>query len=406
MRKTFISLFMVIAATLLLLSSCTENDPIRAIPRSASAVLSIDVGQAGGVGNRAVFKALLKLTDADDCGIDFSRPVYLFETAEGNFGLCAAVSNENDLRDFLNAQHEKGLCQAVSAQSGCHFTVVGGSWAAGFSADAVVLLGPIAPSAAQIVYGRIARWLSQDEKQSITASPLYAKLTEIEAPVRLVAQASALPQLLAAPLTLGTPRDADMQQVLLSAAIEPKDSCLLMDGKVFSLNQRLQNDIAMNREQLRKIDGRFVENIPTNALISLLLSGKGEQLVPVMQQNSAFQALLAGATLDDEASQTIKKIDGDLLVNVLNFGSESADLSLKAVLEGGEIYDFSTLKTLPTAAISAYKLPASARQQLENARLAMVLKPAQFSLQTSNSMASVIDLLAKKFPVIVYTTAE
>ena len=44
---------------------------------------------------------MLHVDDVDKCGIDISEKLYLFESADGNLGLCAKVSDEGDVEDWL-----------------------------------------------------------------------------------------------------------------------------------------------------------------------------------------------------------------------------------------------------------------------------------------------------------------
>ncbi len=44
-----------------------------------------------------MLKSLLHVDDVDKCGIDISEKLYLFESADGNLGLCAKVSDEGDV---------------------------------------------------------------------------------------------------------------------------------------------------------------------------------------------------------------------------------------------------------------------------------------------------------------------
>ena len=74
-----------------MLSSCSNTDYVNAIPKQATAIISVDAAQMSGVGSTLVLKTLLKTTDLGKTGIDLSQKVYLFETAEGNLGVCAAV---------------------------------------------------------------------------------------------------------------------------------------------------------------------------------------------------------------------------------------------------------------------------------------------------------------------------
>ena len=73
--------------------SCSGSDYINTIPASSSALISIDMQKMAESNPQAsktgVLKSLLHVDDVAECGIDVSEKMYLFETADGNLGLCA-----------------------------------------------------------------------------------------------------------------------------------------------------------------------------------------------------------------------------------------------------------------------------------------------------------------------------
>ena len=48
-----------------MLSSCSNTDYVNAIPKQATAIISVDAAQMSGVGSTLVLKTLLKTTDLD-----------------------------------------------------------------------------------------------------------------------------------------------------------------------------------------------------------------------------------------------------------------------------------------------------------------------------------------------------
>ena len=55
-----------------MLSSCSNTDYVNAIPKQATAIISVDAAQMSGVGSTLVLKTLLKTTDLGKTGIDLS----------------------------------------------------------------------------------------------------------------------------------------------------------------------------------------------------------------------------------------------------------------------------------------------------------------------------------------------
>lgn len=86
----------------LMLGQLTISMPI---PKKSTALISVDMQQmASGKSDEdkaGMLKSLLHVEDASKCGIDISEKIFLFESADGNLGLCAKVSDEGDVEDWL-----------------------------------------------------------------------------------------------------------------------------------------------------------------------------------------------------------------------------------------------------------------------------------------------------------------
>ena len=208
-----------------MLSSCSNTDYVNAIPKQATAIISVDAAQMSGVGSTLVLKTLLKTTDLGKTGIDLSQKVYLFETAEGNLGVCTAVHDA----DLLS----KALAKAggdVEEKRGYSFALVGGAWLAGYSDDVMLVLGPVNPGDKASAINQMARFLSQDEDEGAASSQIFQTLDTIQSSMAMVAQASAMPNKLVMPFTLGAPKDADPSQIMVSAKISISKGLMVIDG--------------------------------------------------------------------------------------------------------------------------------------------------------------------------------
>ena len=73
MKKT---LFLLGAAFVMLLSSCSKEQYTDVIPRGSTALMGIDMQQT----HTDVLQSLFGLTDTHDCGIDLSAKLFLFES--------------------------------------------------------------------------------------------------------------------------------------------------------------------------------------------------------------------------------------------------------------------------------------------------------------------------------------
>ena len=247
-----------------LLASCASDDYVDVIPGESIALLSIDCQQGESTSSGTnVLQALLGVEGLEDAGLDFSSKVYLFETADGTFGLCAKVDSKKALTRLLE-QHfvASRRCQQLTERKGYQFTVLDDSWLIGFSSDALLVMGPtIKGSSEQAqLQQRMAKYLDADEETGIRSTGVFERLGK-DAPVCMVVQMDALPEAAALPLMIGAPKEADASQVWLSAAVTNADGCLEIAGDIFSFNTKID-------EALKKsfIDGTDVHRA-TAALI-------------------------------------------------------------------------------------------------------------------------------------------
>ena len=238
MKKTR---FLIIASLMIaLMSACSDNDYLNAIPSKSTAVISIDMSRLNGQeqeqNQEHILKTMLHVDDVSKCGLDVKEKVYLFETIDGNLGLCAKVADEGDVSNWLSELSQQRICSTVTERKGFHFAVLKDSWLVGFSSKALLVMGPVVAEAQAEMQRQMVRYLNADEDAGIKSSKLFAQLDSIDSPMAMVAQAVALPEKFVAPFTLGAPKDADASQIVIAAGMDVEDGVLKIAGRTFSFN--------------------------------------------------------------------------------------------------------------------------------------------------------------------------
>ena len=331
MKKT---LLLIGAAFVMLLSSCSEKEYTDVIPRGSTALMSIDLQQTG----TDVLQSLLGLSDTQDCGIDFSAKLYLFESPDGNMGLVAKVSDDDKLEGIVNDLSETGVCQKVTQRKDIRFTMVKEAWMMGFDDHAVMLMGPIASAQQTQIQQQIGRYLKQDERQGVTESKMFQKLDSIHSAMALVTQVAALPEQFTAPFMLGAPKTADASQVLLEAELQVQDQMLVIQGQTFSFNQQIDKDLQETATLFRPMEGAFLNRLGTRTALSFLTNVEGERFLPVLQQNKGLQSLLTGAKFTIDINEVINSVEGDMLLSFSSFGDGNGRMTMHA--QRGEKSDY------------------------------------------------------------------
>ncbi|MCH4147325.1 MAG: DUF4836 family protein [Prevotella sp.] len=315
----------IIAVFAMLLTSCAGSDYFDAIPQESSAIMSIDINKSKIKDNQEMLKTFLHVKDINDCGIDLTQKVYLFESPEGYFGLCAKVKDEGDLKDKL-----KDAGMETKKFHDFYFANIGDSWLAGFSDDALLLMGPITLEDQSSLKIKMARYLNQDEDEGIKQTPMFEKLDSIESPIALVAQAQAFPDKFVAPLTIGAPQNADASQILIAAKIQPQNKILKIEGETFSFDKRINSSLKEAQKVYRPIHQKYLNALSDNTLLGLCMNVEGPKFLNLLHQNPSIQALLAGINVAIDMDNIIKSVSGDMAISIHTYSKDNLKMSMVA----------------------------------------------------------------------------
>lgn len=335
-RISFIICQLALFVALTFLTSCSGTDYLNAIPGESSALVSMDLGKMSGVNNQAMLKTMLHVSNLSDCGLDLSSKIYLFESPDGNLGLCAKVDDDGDLNDLFNQLASKGVCQKTKERRGFHFTVLKDTWVVGFSDKAMLVMGPAAVTAQAELQNQMAKYLKQEEDDGIKGTPVYDKLDSIQSPIAMVAQAQALPEKFVAPFTLGAPKDADASQVLIAAEVTVKNGSLNIDGETFSFNKSVDKSLKDAAKIYRPIKGRYMQSMSSDALFGLFLNVDGTKFLPLLQNNKGLLALLSGINAAIDMDNIIRSVNGDMAIIMPSYSDDNLQMSMSSELSNSK----------------------------------------------------------------------
>ena len=336
MNKYFIrSVVACVAWALLsLFSSCSSEDYLNAISDNSTALVAVDAQALIGNNGSETVKELLKIDDFADCGLDLSARLYLFETVDGNIGLSAKIADDKKLSKWFDGMSEEGFCKKTSKYKDYQFTIIKDSWVAGFSDNALVVMGPSLPTQQQEVKQNIVKLLGQDADEGIKGTLMFDRLDSINAPVAFVAQAAALPEKFVAPFTIGAPKDADLSQVMIAAELGSNDGNeIIIRGETFSFNAKVDKELKSSSEIFRPITGKYNANMSSGAVFGMFLNVEGAQFIKLLHNNKTFQALLVGMNTAFDMDNIIKSIDGDVVVVLPKFTKEMPEIQMCADLK-------------------------------------------------------------------------
>lgn len=310
----------------LCLASCRDNDYVRSIPASATAVMKIDGAVVAGSHKML---SLLPFGDKTADVIDLSREVYAFETVDGNLGMCARVKDSDALLEALKTV----TTSDVRKQGDYRLADINNSWAVGFNDKSLVVLGPVSAAALPDAQRSIVRMLKQDEDASIMARPMYSKLDSIDSRVAFVAQVQALPEKFAAPFMLGAPKGADASQVAVAAGVDIKDGIVRIDCQSFSFDKSIDRELKKSRAAFRPVKGVFSQSMSHNQLFSLFANVKGKEFLPLLQSDRSLQAVLMGLNTAVDFDNIMRSVDGDLAFMFSGMSQDNIAMTMLACVD-------------------------------------------------------------------------
>ena len=311
----------------IMLSSCSGDDYINAIPESSTLLMSTNTAKLTGVGSQQLLKSLLHFKNIDKTGIDFSANVYFFEDARYNIGLCAKVSDDDKLADML----QQAGCR-VEKRRGFRFALLQGNWIVGFSDVSVLLMGPVIPAAIDEMKGQMVQYLKQSEDESIKGTPLMERLQAIDAPMAMVCQASALPEQFITPFTIGAPRDASPSDIMIAASMEVSHGRLLISGQTFSFKKQIDEALKKAQQTYRPIKGDYVKTMSTSDGMGLFMNIDGKNFHKLIRQNRGVSTMLMGINTAIDMDNIIKSIDGDMALIASGLGNDKLQMMMGAKL--------------------------------------------------------------------------
>lgn len=338
--KPFSVACMVLVVFTAMLSSCSGDDYLNAIPDNSIALVSIDArkivsGHDGGdAPDASMLNGLLHADKAEDCGIDMSEKIYIFETAEGNLGVAAKMKSASDMEKWLAGLADAGVCGKTARRGDYCFAVIKDAWMLGFSSTTVMVMGPVIASQHAETMQMMAKYLAQGEEKGIKGTPLYDRLDSMNSSVALVARAKALPEKFAAPFMIGAPKEADASQVMIAASFDMGQGGLMkITGETFSFNESINRGIKDSYAVYRPITDEFMGNVDASALFAMFMNVDGGKYLPLLHADKSLQVLLAGINTVVDMDNIIRSIDGDIVLAVSGYDGDMALVQMGARLK-------------------------------------------------------------------------
>lgn len=285
-----------------LLASCSDGDEyIDAIPQKSKLVASVDLTRYQGMSADEFLKTLFNIDNGK--GIDVTKKIYAFESPNGFYGLCLAVSDQSALKEMLATNGYK-----LSEFRGYNFSVLGSSWVIGFDGEALLVMGPVTPNEQRNVMVDMSNYLGQDSDKGLRGSAIKARLDSIQEPIAIVSAMKSLPELMRSSLMLCSPTTINMDKLYYSAGITLSDNYIQVDGSLYSTDDNdeklLQNYQA---ENLSPVSSKYIQYIDEQDFVTILLNTK-THLTSLTQGKADFEKLFAALNASTTSNVDYKRV--------------------------------------------------------------------------------------------------
>lgn len=301
----YIAALVVVAAGILTAVLSGGKGYLNVIPSGTKALVSVDFSRM----------TWLDLGIGADCGIDFTRKAYLFETSDGSLGLVAAVESRGDVESWLKSLQKSGKASGITERKGFQFAVVNDNFIVGFSSSALLVMGPVIGDGQSQMQRKMVKYLSSD-KDAVSASVLFKHLETMDSPLAMVAQADALPDKIVTPLILGAPRGTKADQLLIAATMEMEDECLTVTSHTFSNDKKIDDALKTSREKMKPVSDRYLSAVSSDNLLIVACGANGVDFVELLRSNESLRTMLIGINTAIDIDKMLRGVDGDIILSL------------------------------------------------------------------------------------------
>lgn len=323
----FLSVFTLLV---LLLSSCSKGDYVNNLPKNAVALLSINGEKL--IGAYSPFNVLLMPFVNDDKtqlkGIDLTKDIFFFETADGVFGMCAPIADDYEFHDFISRLSNIGGVSEIKHEKDVNYCFYKDQWAIMYNNHCLLVMGPTMASrqAQEKMISRMHAQMDDKEETSCQGSELWQHHSESNAPVRFVARASALPKQMVSTITFGAPAGTDLDDVIIEAEMTYSDGTLYMDGTTCSTIPHVKQALKKAASIYRPLTFDWEKEIDSEALSTIFLNVNGKDFANNLKGNNALITILQSTG----AFEQITGSDGEMAITLTPRGNNILESGVEA----------------------------------------------------------------------------
>ncbi len=253
-----------------------------------------------------------RTSEKAETGIDFSRPLYAFAAATGNFGMVAAIADDDDFTALCEELHAEGRASAIARQRGYSWVMLLDRWLCAFDDSQALVMGPVAGSAQDQLRVEMAHLLEQKKDHS-GQTTVFFKLLEKKSGAAVAMVGPELfpprPRLLFYKLGIGNHDDG-----LVFLQLSTRANELFLDAAIEPLLDEAKTELAELCDNLRPIQGELIGNAHSDNSCWLGLNIEGRHLLKLLRSHKSLRSALAAMNMALDIDNIISAIDGDVAI--------------------------------------------------------------------------------------------
>lgn len=335
MKTRFLNHLCAGLVALVVAGSCSSPaEYTNAIPADVTEVLSIDLqslavkagadlpeneallkklGQSltGGSGTEAAQKLEAFLQHPSEAGIDFAKPVYVFNAEEsGVQGVVAAMLEADKLKSFLKATQAETQFADVSEKDGYSFTYNDQAFAAFNATTLLVLDTPETMDIAQM-HKDAARLLGQHKEQSAQGQPAFRQMMEKQGDIRIMVNQGSLLKLYPQVLSAQLPDSLYKQKIRYISGVSFETGRIMAQWELLPEDEMSKKWMEKQLQMSLPIDPQFATLFPASSLCYFNIGLDGEQMGEEVLKNQQVARMLPGEQ-QEMLRQVLAAVKGDV----------------------------------------------------------------------------------------------
>ncbi len=333
-----VKLLFVLCVVLCMASSCKKSDYVNVIPADATLVASVDlkkIAEKGDLANSQLVSLVnnymglvvsgndkQKMTDIvsdpSKMGVDFSLPVYLFKTKNEFVGMVMKISSESRFEDFITTLSAQGLCSRPVEREGLKWASLLEDIDFAYNDNCVLFLISLDDEGGAMRKVEINALYAGTEENSFQSTKHYSRMLELNKDVVIYSNTGVLPSSFAKNMKAFLPANVRNADVEVIASLDFSDGKAVLSAELYSENDKVQQVLSCGSDNLRKIEGRYIDSPAKDFFVWGCCGVQGKWLLDVLKQDKEIRQMLFLLECGIDVEMMIKAIDGDVAVVLPN----------------------------------------------------------------------------------------